>query len=623
MSAPTDTPLDATAHYARRLGEARGLADALAARSSALSLMRVIAFASAVSFGLAGRYTQLGNPGYGLASASLLAFVVGMVIHDRVLEAKRRADASVEWAEEGLARLAGTFAHAPRPGELSAEDGHPYAHDLDVVGQGSILQSLDTTRLAASRALLSSWLLAPADADEVAHRQTCARDLAPRVALREALAVEGSIVADEPPDPKPLLQWAKEGSGLPTSLGLAIAAKLLPATTLGLLFFGGLLPVPRALWVVTLVMQLALSARHRAPLRTSIDAASEHHAALARYARMLAVVEAERFDAPPLEKLRVRLAEGPASEQIAKLGRIVGFVDARRNEVWKLFVGPLLSWDLNCALALERWRLHGGRDMTEHLDALVRIEALCALAARAWERPKDAWPSIPDEAGHEVVFHADGLAHPLIPSDKAVRNDVLLNGAGAVLLVTGSNMSGKSTLMRAIGANIVLALAGAPVRALHLRTSPFATWTSMRIRDDLAAGVSHFFAELRRLKAIVDAADAATNAKGAPVLFLLDEILHGTNSRERHLGAQAVVRRLAERNAVGAVSTHDLALAALEDELPNRVRNVHFREQVEKVDGVETMTFDYELRPGVVTSSNALRLMRIVGLDVPDSPTVT
>jgi DNA mismatch repair ATPase MutS len=292
--------------------------------------------------------------------------------------------------------------------------------------------------------------------------------------------------------------------------------------------------------------------------------------------------------------------------------------------VWKLFVGPLLSWDLNCAIALERWRAHGGLHIAEHLEILTRIEALAALGNRAWERPDDAWPSIPGGHDAEVVFQGEGLAHPLIPDGKAVRNDVILTGAGAVLLVTGSNMSGKSTLMRAIGANVVLALAGAPVRARHLRTSPFATWTSMRIRDDLASGISHFFAELRRLKAFVDAADAATGARpevGAapPVLFLLDEILHGTNSRERHLGAQAVVRRLAERNACGAVSTHDLALAALEEELPKRVRNVHFREQVEKVDGVETMTFDYVLRPGVVTSSNALRLMRIVGLDVPDS----
>jgi DNA mismatch repair ATPase MutS len=167
-----------------------------------------------------------------------------------------------------------------------------------------------------------------------------------------------------------------------------------------------------------------------------------------------------------------------------------------------------------------------------------------------------------------------------------------------------------------MGTNVVLALAGAPVRAKSLRTSSFAVWTSMRVRDNLSEGVSHFLAELQRLKAVADAADAASSAGARPVLFLLDEILHGTNSRERHLGAQGIVRKLVTRRATGAISTHDLALGALEKELPGKVRNVHFREQVETVDGKETMTFDYQLRTGVVTSSNALRLMRIVGLDV-------
>jgi DNA mismatch repair ATPase MutS len=178
-------------------------------------------------------------------------------------------------------------------------------------------------------------------------------------------------------------------------------------------------------------------------------------------------------------------------------------------------------------------------------------------------------------------------------------------------------MSGKSTLLRAMGSNVVLALAGAPVRATSLTLAPFDVHTSMRVRDSLSEGVSHFLAELRRLKQVVDAADDATKKKGRPVLFLLDEILHGTNSRERHLGARAIVRHLVDCRACGAVSTHDLALGALSEECPGKVHNVHFREQVAAgPDGKETMTFDYQLRPGVVTSSNALRLMKIVGIDV-------
>ncbi|MGZ3455149.1 MAG: MutS-related protein [Polyangiales bacterium] len=600
----------AEAHYARRRDDSKALAAALSSRSSAVSLARVLAFLGVVGFGLAARFSSLGSAAGALAGVSGLVFVALIFVHDRVLARLRRAEGSIAWAEEGIRRLAGDFAQEPRAGEPKAEDTHAYAGDLDVFGRGGILQSLDTTRTREARALLGKWLAAPAAAEEIRSRQSAARELAEKTDLREALAVEGGIVAEEPPSLAPLLAWARNGTGLTANAATQLLALVLPAVTIALIVFGGRLPIPRATWVFTLVTQFLLASRFRGKLKPAIDAASEHHDGLARFSRMLQVIETARFGGEHLASLHGRIAEGPASVAIARLGRIVGFVDARRNEVFKLLVAPLLLWDLNCALALERWRTQFGRAMQAQLDALFRVEALAALGTRAYEQPGDAWPTI----GTEIVLEAKGVAHPLIPAQKAVRNDVSFDATRSILLVTGSNMSGKSTLMRAIGSNLVLALAGAPVRAKSLVTSPFRVWTSMRVRDDLHAGVSHFFAELKRLKAVVDAADVATESE--PVLFLLDEILHGTNSRERHLGARGIVRHLSKKHACGAVSTHDLALAALEQELAGRVRNVHFREQVEMVDGKETMTFDYVLREGLVTSSNALRLMRIVGLDV-------
>jgi DNA mismatch repair ATPase MutS len=337
---------------------------------------------------------------------------------------------------------------------------------------------------------------------------------------------------------------------------------------------------------------------------------------------MLGTVEGRTFDVPTVREIQQTLLGARAASR--SLARIVSFVDARRNEVFRFILGPMLGWDLNCALSLEAWRAKNGPRLRRDLDALARLEALVALGTRAFERPGDAWPEVVED-DETMIFRAEKLGHPLIPAAKVVRNDVVVGGDHAqVLLVTGSNMSGKSTLLRAVGANVVLALAGAPVRAASMRCSPFAVHTSMRVRDSLSEGVSHFFAELQRLKQVVDAADGATRTEGArPVLFLLDEILHGTNSRERHLGARAIVRHLASSKACGAVSTHDLALAALEKEIEGKVTNVHFREQVARdATGKETMTFDYRLLPGVVTSSNALRLMRIVGIDVtiPEEP---
>jgi DNA mismatch repair ATPase MutS len=294
---------------------------------------------------------------------------------------------------------------------------------------------------------------------------------------------------------------------------------------------------------------------------------------------------------------------------MAALERIVGFVDARHNEVFRFVIGPLLMWDVHCAVALSRWRARAGRRVRRWLEVIGDTEALASLAAFAFEHPGFGWP----EPSAVPLLEASGLAHPLIPADRRVGNDVHLPEAGRALVVTGSNMSGKSTLLRTIGINAVLAFAGAPVCARSMRIGPMRIATSMRVQDSLSQGVSHFYAEILRLKRIVD---WAAQRDADAVLFLLDEILHGTNSRERVRGASAVVRDLLAHGAMGVVSTHDLGITALERHLPGRVHNAHFEEQVDGTD----MTFDYLLRPGIVQSSNALRLMRAVGIPVDDEP---
>jgi DNA mismatch repair ATPase MutS len=320
---------------------------------------------------------------------------------------------------------------------------------------------------------------------------------------------------------------------------------------------------------------------------------------------MLAHVEALRVESPVLRALQARLAASGAraTVEVERLRRIVGFLDARQNEVWRLFVGPVLLWDLNCVIALEAWRTRVGGSVRAWFDVLGEWEALASLAGFAFERPDHAYPDL-DESPR---FEAIALGHPLIAASKRVANDVALHGRGEALVVTGSNMSGKSTLLRAIGINAVLALAGAPVCARKLAFGPLDVVTSMRVRDSLEEGVSRFYAEVRKLKRVIERARS-----GRPTLFLLDEILHGTNSRERLIGARAIVRELLARGACGAVSTHDLALGDLEEAHAGKVKNVHFEEQVSG----DTMTFDYKLRTGVVKSSNALRIMRMVGIDV-------
>jgi DNA mismatch repair ATPase MutS len=326
-------------------------------------------------------------------------------------------------------------------------------------------------------------------------------------------------------------------------------------------------------------------------------------------AAVLERFEREWFQAPPVARLRDTLRSGaiPPSVAVRRLSRLVALLDSRRNQLFAPFA-YLLLWGTQLGFAVEAWRARHGAAVGRWIDAVGTLEALCSLAGHAFENPADPFPEILE--GTRAHLEAEGLAHPLLPPATAVRNDVVVGTGNAipqVLLVSGSNMSGKSTLLRAVGINAVLALAGAPVRARRLRLTALSLGATLRIQDSLQEGTSRFFAEVQRLSDLVKLARGER-----PLLFLLDEILHGTNSHDRRLGAEGIVRGLLARGAVGLVTTHDLALAAIAEELGPAAANVHFEDRLEG----GKLTFDYTLRPGVVRRSNALELMRSVGLEV-------
>jgi hypothetical protein len=427
--------------------------------------------------------------------------------------------------------------------------------------------------------------------------------------FREDLAAYGVESGTRGRGPEPFLAWAEASNG-PSPLLVALGRGLVAATVAAYL-------VPRALglqglvgnlWVVPLAAQLAVLAVLRPAIEPILAPASSREEPFGRFVSLFRLIEGQRFRAPRLAAVHAVIAgaEGSpsASRELGRLQTILGFAELRQSGIVAVFANVFLLWDVFCAAALLRWRARAGASARGWIEAMAELEALSGLATFASEHPAFAFPEIAPGA---LCFVAEGMGHPLIPSARRVDNDVALAGPGSALMVTGSNMSGKSTLLRAVGVNAVLALAGAPVCAHKLVLAPLQVRTSMRMTDSLEEGVSHFYAELARLKGIVDAANG-----GERVLFLLDEVLHGTNSRERNIGARAVVTHLLDRGAIGAVSSHDLGLADLEVESGGRVKNVHFQELAEG----GKMTFDYQLKPGVVTSSNALRLMKLIGIDV-------
>jgi hypothetical protein len=532
-----------------------------------------------------------------------LAVFALVVAHDRIIRGRERADRAVGFYERGIERLEARWAGRGETGERFRDPEHPYAEDLDLFGAGSLFELLCAARTRAGEDALADWLLSPADPAVVRRRQAAVAELRPRLQLREDLAVLGEGVRAGL-HPEALRHWGEAPAQLPKG-ALRWLAALLPVVSIACIagwWLDRWGPAPAELALLTqAIFALVLRPRVQRVVRSAELPGRD----LALLASLLERVEQERFEAPRLVELRAALETGGVapSRHTGALRLRIDLLDARRNQLFAP-LGALLLWTTQLAFALERWRERCGPALATWLEALGELEALASLAAHAYENPDHTFPEL-DEGGD--VFAAEALGHPLLPADTCVRNDLTLGGPLRVLVVSGSNMSGKSTLLRTVGVNAVLALAGCVTRSRRLRLAPFRVAASIRVQDSLRQGRSRFYAEIARLRRVMELAD-----EGGPVLFLIDEILHGTNSHDRGVGAAALMRGLVERGAVGLVTTHDLALARVADELAPRAGNVHFEDHLE--DG--EIAFDYRMRPGVVTRSNALELMRAVGLDV-------
>lgn len=591
--------IDVHQEYTRRLEHHRAAVAEWSRRDARIAWVRLAVFGVGVGIAWGARS--------GAASWWWLALPVGAFLwlvrwHDGVIREHDRAAASVEFYERAMHRLSDTWSGLGATGSRFLDPNHLYAADLDLFGEGSLFQLLSLARTRSGEETLATWLTTPAPPQEIRARQGAIDELATALDLRETLWNAGAHAATALHQ-HTLREWASAPETLPRWLQWVSAALTvaIAATAAWAMTGGGTGPLITVLFATGLVLYRLLGDVVRV-LHTAGGWSRE----LDALGNMLTALENHTFTAPRLRDLIAQLDKGgPApSRVIRRLHRLSEMHDWQHNVVFAAIATPLL-YGVHLALAMERWRRAHGPHVGTWLDGLGQIEALNSLAAYRVEHPGDTFPVIEDGELPRLV--GVGLGHPLLPSNRMVRNDVRLDDSQCLLVVSGSNMSGKSTWLRTVGVNVVLAQLGAPVRAASLTLTPLAIGATLRVQDSLQEGRSRFFAEISRVKDIAD-----RSRSRPPVLFLLDELFHGTNSHDRLVGASGVLRALLDRGAIGLITTHDMALAGVADRLAPRAINVHFDDRFE--DG--EMRFDYTMKPGPVTSSNALALMRTVGLDV-------
>lgn len=531
-------------------------------------------------------------------------FLAIAIFHEQVDQRVHAANRGVAYYERGLKRLDGQWAGTGNSGERFRASSHLFADDLDLFGRASVFERISIARTSAGERTLADWFLQPSEQADVVARQQAVAELRSRNDLREAMALMGNEVQAAADDKAPALWGAMPPIRFfPGARSVAFLLAL-AATVTFILFLFQVLSL-RPLLVVFLV-QILFGFLVRDPVRMVRATVSTPAYDLKLLSLLVERIEQEAFVSAGLVRLKKKLetAGRPASEQLRSLERLVVQLDAVRNAFFGIMVLPLL-WAPQFAMAIEAWRQRCGPRIGDWVSALGEFEALCSLSSFAFERPEAVFPEL--LPGPEPSFEATALLHPLIAVKEAVANDVALGAENRLWIISGSNMSGKSTLLRAVGVNAVLAWAGSPVTAASMRISRLHLGASLRTVDSLEDHRSRFYAEISRLRDVMNLARA-----GKPLLFLFDEVLSGTNSHDRRIGAQAVLTKLVELGAIGMVTTHDLALAEIAPALNGVVRNVHFQDYLE---GGE-VRFDYHLRPGVVTRSNALDLMRAVGLEV-------
>ncbi len=593
------------------------------------SLVRGFSFLASIALlicGLASLW-QLRTTWFWASATVFVGFLVVVFVHDGIdanLKSSRIWLRLKRWSRARWRRDWQQLKYEP---PLVPDEFNALASDLDLFGESSLFQLLGDVESPLGVELLRQWLFYGADVSQIERRQQAVRQLAKCDSFRERLRYLCHILSAGDGGPRALLAWAEapkqvDRRGILVALARFLAAAMAVAL---LAVLTGIIPLTAGgpLLMILLTLNFFMTVIFAGRIHGLFNQVSTRHGEINHYIQIIRLIEKQKFDSPLLAELSNELFDPAANvlQGTSRLGTIAWMANLRRHGflfIAYLFLQFLFLWDFHVLNLLQRWKRAYGGHVRNWLANLAQWEVLAVMAQLSVDHPDWAFPAVQAADRRDAQLVAKAIGHPLLPNSTRVYNDVTVGPPGSVLLVTGSNMSGKSTLLRAIGVNAVLAQMGAPVCAAAMAMSPVRIETSMRIVDSLAEGVSFFMAELKRLKQIVDVAAHVERDPRVTVLFLLDEILQGTNSRERHIAVTRVIKHLIDHRAIGAVSTHDLELGHTA-ELADACRPVHFRESFAHRNGRKEMTFDYRLHQGLATTTNALELLKMVGLDEPDS----
>lgn len=482
---------------------------------------------------------------------------------------------------------------------------HVYTSDLDIFGNYSLYQLLNRAVTSVGQNKLASWLQTTATASEITGRQVAIADLTPDIDWRQHVQAKALHYKQVVQEPFAFFDWLQAPDFYRDKKWLKILIFVLPVVTIAAIvgWFLGYSGYPAVGLVLT---QYLLCYQYNQARDDYYEISSGMYDVLRCYRDLLFHIEARPSNADKLKQLAqsLKVSGKPASAQIHELAVIVEYLSARMNVYVSLVINAVLMWDFYWMFRLENWKKNVAENLEHVLDVIAETEALVSLAAYQYANPGYAVPEVSPEP---FKLEAENLGHPLIFATNRSTNNFKTTGPGKTCIITGSNMSGKSTFLRTVGINLVLAQAGAAVDAVKMIFNPVQVYTAMRTEDNLAESTSSFYAELKRLRLLLD-----LSATGQPVFYLLDEILKGTNSGDRHAGAKALIKQLHRRNASGLVSTHDLELGAMQQEHPEYITNYSFNSTIEG----DKISFDYKLHNGLCKSFNASKLMQLMGIEM-------